>query len=79
MKVKLKLQETGEITYLSGNKHERKYRIRYLVYKKEKRYDWCSKYQRIAWKVRVTFLAVIKIEIRCAMVDEFLTSNYSKR
>ena len=81
MKVKLKLQRNRRNNVFIRKQTWKKIpHIRHLeVYKKEKRYDWCSEYQKIAWKVRVTFLAVIKTEIRCAMVDEFLTSNYSKR
>ena len=45
------------------------YRLTYLgVPKKEQRYNSCFEGQRAAWKVNVTFLAVINKEIRCPFV-----------
>ena len=45
------------------------YCLTYLgVSKKEQRYDSCFESQRAAWKVNVTFLAVISKEIRCPFV-----------
>ena len=57
----------------------------------KERYDWCFESQRTAWKVNVTFLAIIDKESRCAwcihgvncikiaMLGLFSTENGRKR
>ena len=74
--LQVKLQETGEITYLKAKKQQTRYLVTYLtISKKEKSYDWYFEGQRTTSKVNATFLADINKETGCASCSFSVNCN----